>query len=151
MRLVPLQQFICDTCGELIASPANGWLEWRKDADGTLTGFRIVHHATASPRQPPADCYYPEKIKAGDMHLDSYLGPDGLVRLTAFLVPPPAERVDIEGLVEVIRRLHIPQYEEARAYWRQATDDGFFDGANEHFPYIQSTLETLLDEYRSPE
>jgi hypothetical protein len=57
MALRPLRQFICDACGEIIASPKAGWLEWRANADGHLEGFHIVHHMAASPRQPAADCY----------------------------------------------------------------------------------------------
>lgn len=31
MELQPLKQWICDTCGEIIEAPHDGWLEWVTD------------------------------------------------------------------------------------------------------------------------
>lgn len=51
--LIPLKQFICDECGEIINSPGEGYVEWEEgiDQDGQFfaKGFRIVHHLPKSP------------------------------------------------------------------------------------------------------
>jgi len=46
MKLIPLQQWICDSCGGLIETPRDGWFEWYAGInDHVATGFRIVHHS----------------------------------------------------------------------------------------------------------
>ena len=58
IRLKPLQQWLCDECGEVIEEPAHGYLEWLQDDSHKAYGFRIVHHAPRSPRRPSGgDCY----------------------------------------------------------------------------------------------
>jgi hypothetical protein len=52
--LEPLGQWYCDECGEVIASPQAGCVEWEVDNEGRGWGFRILHHCTASPR--PRGC-----------------------------------------------------------------------------------------------
>ena len=51
--LKPLEQFICDECGQVINSPKEGYVERESgtDANGKMfaRGFRIVHAAYASP------------------------------------------------------------------------------------------------------
>jgi hypothetical protein len=148
MKLEPLQQFTCDECGELIKSPKDGWLEWliSTSSDGRkLHGFRIVHHAPASPRkQHNGHCQYPSHFLIGDMHLEHFLGPDGLANLLSMFERPFEDQ---QEFVEIIRRLHIPYYEEARLYWQIAKDDGFFDEANEYWPYLQDNLKTVIEKY----
>ena len=36
MRLRPLEQFICDECGELIEKLEDGWLEWIDDCKNPI-------------------------------------------------------------------------------------------------------------------
>lgn len=147
MRLKPLQQFICDKCGNLIKSPKEGWLEWIVSAspDNTLHGFRIVHTAAASPRSRQSGyCQYPPHFIVGDMYLDHFLGPDGLAKLLSMF---DRSFEDQQEFIEIIRRLHIPYYEEARIYWHVAEDAGYFDGANEYYPYLQDSLKTLIERY----
>ena len=57
IRLKPLEQWVCDECGEVIEEASHGYLEWVVDADTRAHGFRIVHQAHHSPRQPGSDCY----------------------------------------------------------------------------------------------
>jgi hypothetical protein len=48
-KLIPLQQWYCDTCDELIGKPEEGWLEWMVDEERQGYGYRICHHFLASP------------------------------------------------------------------------------------------------------
>ena len=51
MKLKPLKQWICDSCGELIKKPEDGWWEYLSDTNTYLvSGFRIVHYG--------GPCYY---------------------------------------------------------------------------------------------
>lgn len=89
------------------------------------------------------------------MHLHEYVGANGLAKLLSFL---DIGQIDPDGmrgsrvhstreLAEIIRRLMLPHYEEARLYWSAAEADGVFDGANESSPYIQGTLEGIIRDY----
>jgi hypothetical protein len=53
MKLKTLQQWICDTCGEIIADPSQGYVEWLTGEDRLAHGYRIVHHAPYSPIRKP--------------------------------------------------------------------------------------------------
>ena len=141
MKLTPVKQWICDECNEIIKKPEDGWLEW-EDSQGKKGNFRIVHHKTASPKAPHGDCYMKNK-PVGDMHLHQFCGDDGLSALLTMFsdVEKPDE------LVDIIRRLHTPSYEEAKLYWSDAQDGGYFDSANEVSPYLQKSLEGLIKRY----
>jgi hypothetical protein len=50
MKLVPLKQWICDTCGEVIERPNEGYVQFvDSNNDGNYDDFVIVHHAAYSP------------------------------------------------------------------------------------------------------
>ena len=49
--------------------------------------------------------------------------------------------------MELVRRLTIPHYEEARLYWDKAKQNGFFEGANEIWVYLPNNLRDLIQEY----
>jgi len=154
--LKPLQQFICDTCEEIIESPKDGYLEW-VHADGKAHSFHIVHHASRSPRKPGGDCYNHTAAQGrADVALVDFVGTAGLPRLLSFLDmgalhDPDRVRLmrikDVREFVELMRRLSLPFYEEARLYWQRAVDDRFFDGVNEVWPYRSDHLQQLIKDY----
>ena len=147
MKLIPLQQFKCDVCGQIIARPEVGWVEWLAGPTrGTKAhGFRLVHNSNR--------CQYPSSGRVHDMHLTRLLGPDGLVTLLLLVAPGgrSGNREDgvdhLEEWCELVRRLQAPYYEEARQYWADAETDGFFAGMDEVTQYSQATLHTLLTLY----
>ena len=144
--MAPLEQWTCDVCGELIRAPREGMLQWLSGAGELARGFRIVHNAGFSPRGPRNDCYYESKTQQfADMHLADMLGAKGLVDVLSFLDPGPfhvpeyrGPRVaDLREFAEIMRRLFVPYYEEARQYWDRARADDFFaDDPNELWPYL---------------
>ena len=141
MKLRPLEQFICDECGELIEKLEDGWLEWIDDYKNPIHGFRIVHASGTSPRRKSGkNCYYPESIGLCDGHLSHFSTIDGLAILLSFFeknLGTPKE------LAEIIRRLHIPHYEEARRYLERASSDGFIDNIDSS----QADLKRVIEEY----
>ena len=147
MRLLPLQQFKCDACGQIIARPDVGWVEWLAGSTrGTKAhGFRIVHNSNR--------CQYPTSGRVHDMHLTHLLGPDGLAILLTLVAPGgrTGNREDgvesLEEWSELVRRLHVPYFEEARQYWSDAEADGFFAGPGKLVPYSQEVLRDILMQY----
>jgi hypothetical protein len=147
MRLLPLRQWKCDACGQVIDRPEVGWVEWLGGTTrGTKAhGFRIVHNSNR--------CQYPSSARVHDMHLTHLLGPDGLDRLLTLLTPGwhtgsrevGVTRLDEWG--ELVRRLHIPYYEEARQYWPDAEADDFLADPEHRATADEATLRAVLDQY----
>ncbi|PTK09479.1 hypothetical protein [Staphylococcus saprophyticus] len=144
--LVPLKQWYCDHCGEVINDPNDGWLEWHHESGeiGNYEGYRIVHHDKKC--MYDASRLFRENKSLSDMHLTSYIGPDGLVSLLSMIEFNDVK--DNSELIEIIRRLHIPYYEEARKYHHVANEEGFFDGANELMAYRQNTSKYIINNFK---
>ena len=153
--LVPLQQWICDTCGCIIEAPNHGFIEWKKTEDGQKYGFRIVHNAKYSPyKDSGGSCFYSSKERGGDLYLERVVGPDGLVTLTSWIdvgewheddYRGPSVR-DLREWVKVFRRVQLPYYEEARQYTdelRDASDTGLHEIAF----YLHDQLKEIIDEH----
>ncbi len=149
MRMLPLKQWKCDACGRVIEDPEVGWVEWVGGSTrGTKAhGFRIVHNSSR--------CQYPSSSRVHDIHLTHLLGPDGLDRLLAMLTPGWHTGSREEGVThldewaEVVRRLQIPYYEEARQHWSNAEADGFITVSEQRATVDQATLLAILSRYGS--
>lgn len=92
MRLKPLQQWFCDTCGEVIEEAAHGWFEWLRDEDDKAYAFRICHHASHSPvrsaggNEPRGpSCYKYDRMRRADLPLEDMIGSKGMARMLAML------------------------------------------------------------------
>jgi hypothetical protein len=132
--LKPLKQWICDTCGEVIQQPDHGWLDWLVAEAGegySFSGFRIIHHRPRSPR--PAGCYqYERRIGLQGIHLDwvysAEVGKGWIIHLVEYASNPKES-------AELLRRLTIPYYEEARQNWTLAVAGGMLEnGAGDYHP-----------------
>jgi hypothetical protein len=90
-----------------------------------------------------------------DLPLNSVTGPSGLARLLSFFDVGPYHDPDYSGprvadireFTEIIRRLMLPYYEEARMYWERAIADGFFGSPNEVYLYVPNTCQSLVEKY----
>ena len=152
----PLKQFVCDTCGQIIESPEEGWVEWVCEIDGrNARAFRICHHVAISPRCSPEGCYlHGREAGRSDMHLDSFLE-NPMIELLRLLDVGPHHDPDFTGprvanvreWTEFARRLSLPYYEQARLYWAIARVDGYFAGANEKYIYDSGFLKGLIGRY----
>lgn len=153
--LKPLSQFVCDTCRQLIEKPEDGWFEWLEGDDGKAHSFRIVHNGPSSPRKERGCNYRHDTADLMDGDLTDFIGPN-VAALYRFLDAGPyhdpkakylsAVR-DLREYTEILRRLTLPYYEEARLSWSAAKNDGYFDGANEVWLYMPDTLKTLINRY----
>jgi hypothetical protein len=146
MKLVPLKQWICDTCGEIIEKADDGWFEWYSDEKTSLeTGFRIVHHRDS--------CMYNDRVlvmqnrSPSDLNLVNLIGGAGLGYFLFSMELSEAKNenklADIKEYIEIIRRLHLPYWEEARLYWDMALTDGSHDGCD----FSEDILRSIINEY----
>jgi hypothetical protein len=90
-----------------------------------------------------------------DVNLSDFLGEIGIINLLCMIDPGPYHsRVfkgpsikDFREFVEIARRLTIPYYEEARQWWIEATNDGYFSGSNEIYIYLPKSLKQMIEHY----
>jgi|HubBroStandDraft_1064217.scaffolds.fasta_scaffold09432_7 hypothetical protein len=160
VKLVPLEQWFCDTCQNVIKSAKEGWIEWRTDKDGNASDFRICHQMMYSPlREKRGDegCYQYGKVSKGDMHLNTFVGVRGMVEMLAWIdvgraldpkgTAPTLRIGDIRNWADTFRRLQIPHYEEARRYFPKAYQDGEFADENEIGPFLKDRLIGIIHKY----
>lgn len=161
--LRPLEQFICDECGDIINTPKEGYVEWESERlpDGReyCHGFRIVHAYFASPKKDRhgEGCYrYGNSEHRLDIDLDFFLRnvhQEMFSMLDLGIYHDPENHrgssiQDYREFVDFYKRLTIPYYEEARMYITQALQDGFIGGdENELYLYTPELLERIVRQY----
>lgn len=147
--------WICDSCGQAIAAVEDGWVEWlSRPRPGREYGrqdhsLRLVHQRHASPRggtefgccHDEAWWYQQDKSLVSDLPLSSFLGPDGLMILLEFLSD---KRFESDDIIEMIKRLHIPAYEQARTSFEAAILDGAFEPNTKPGFYHQDNILATL-------
>jgi hypothetical protein len=148
----PLRSWICDTCSEPITDPTRALVVWRSDADSyTYSDFLIVHKTfrdRANPRycDPEAEAGYTMSLD-----LDRILGVNGLTMLLSWLSYGPLKggggsRIapsDLDAFVDLVRRVQVPNYEQARPRFRDEHTRHYLDDANEYYPYLPEVLERV--------
>ena len=140
----PLSIWYCDHCGKPISEARTGYIIWRSDGKKSHD-FRIIHQNICD-----------NKSFGASMHLSHFLGVDGMTRLLAFfsagkLRADNAKDInrsaidETDNFVDLIRRLQIPYYEEARRYFgcSEVWDD-FYD-AGEDTPYTPESLKRIIE------
>lgn len=131
----------CDVCGEWI-SPAQGYVLWNLDVKHARHGFQIVH-------QKKCD----KKNAIASAALGDFLGPDGFARCTALMTVGPIMRnqspdsefrqriADSDEFADFMRRLYVPNYEEARPMFNDPAVLDEMHGSSESRPYFQDQLQ----------
>lgn len=148
MELDKTKFWICDNCGKKIDNIENGWIEWleAKDKNGNYKswGIRIVHRVDCIYNQDLV--YKQHKAIVSDVDLKSFSGSDGLMDLLVQISDNNFN--DNEEVLEIIKRIHIPGYEEARLYFDEAIGDGIFEPNTKPSYYSQSDIKAVLDYIR---
>ena len=76
-----------------------------------------------------------------DGSLTDFCGPDGLMQLLELLA---TEEVEKGELIEIIKRIHMPNYEHTRLHFNQVIRDGVFEPNVSDGYYWQSDMEAVL-------
>lgn len=151
--LTPLTQFICDSCGQVIESPNDGWVEWVgsfEDNKSVDKNFRICHHKIQCQKL----ARHPH---CSDLPLRDVIGNNVHAFIFTHLdVGPYHDKesrgpsiVDFRQYTDFMRRLTLPYYEEARQWWNEAMKDGYFGDANEIYIYLPDNLQRMIQHYSS--
>lgn len=146
----PLRAWTCDTCGEPITDPERALVIWQTSDDHRhYHSFRIVHKSIDGRRCDPG-------ARSGfmmNLDLNYFLGPEGLALLLSWLSAGPLKgggecRVAAEGMdayTDLVRRLQLPHYEEARPKFGDEHTRHWLDDANEVYPYLPDVLERVAN------
>lgn len=122
----PLRAWICDTCGDLITDPTKGLVTWRKASNNTDYDFKIVHKSIRSDPEPYNCDPGAETGYIYHLDIEKLLGVDGLTLLLSWISVGPLKggggtittSKDLDSYVDLVRRVQIPYYEEARHSFR---------------------------------
>ena len=146
--LKTLETWICDTCGGIIKSAADGYVVWKTTEEQKAHGFRVIHQKRCEPKGD----------YGSSAALSDFLGIDGAARLLSFLTFGPLKQypgkpdfcraLDLGEFVDLFRRLQAPFYETARkAFQSEAVREDFSD-SNEYVPYTLDCLKALSESLR---
>ena len=144
----------CDRCGENIKTAGDGWLQWisipRESSGDKMRDLTLVHHLPASPRKNRHEygCQFDSQAefrKDGGTDLGFSLneccGSDGLTRLLSLLEEEDSSRADV---LEIIKRVHTPGYEQARQNVGEAIAEGIIEPNLPQGFYLQSDIREVL-------
>jgi hypothetical protein len=147
----PTTKWFCDECGGEILKPEDGWVEWQtwNKERRSSSGLRLVHHLTASPKKDDGDgCYYRRDAlykqtgaSVSDMHMQKFLGPDGLMLLLSM----SEDGMPARETAAMVMRLHLPGYEAARGHFGKAVADGVIEPNLPKGFYWQYEIAKVLD------
>ncbi|MCM3063200.1 hypothetical protein MH109_04335 [Bacillus altitudinis] len=139
LQLKKKEQWYCDFCGEIIESDKEGMFQWDSDLDLKAINFRIVHHKTVKQCHPKNN-----ERHLSDGHLHWYTGSEGLSDLLTF---KHKYKLDLLEFDEIIRRLHVDYYEEARKYFAISRNNGDEHDVYEIGDYSQAALKSIIRKY----
>lgn len=141
----PLSIWYCDSCGEKISLPGEGYVLWKSRND-RFHAFRVVH-------QDKCD----DGSDEHSLPLAELLGPSGLTRLISWLSAGPILSGSVSGqpivanfdeYADLLRRLHVPYYEQARQLFQSDDVQGAYADANEVLPYLPAQLQEIIRQPR---
>ena len=140
--LQPLTKWRCDVCGELIEDVNKGYVTWHGPSEsGAPYGFKVIHQGKCDDNKA--------NLSAA---LRDFVGVDGLAKLLAILSIGPLKTAqgqsprvvgDLDELVDFMRRVQTPYYEEARQRFSEEEVMQAFCDSNEVAPYLQSRLKGI--------
>jgi hypothetical protein len=125
MAIKPLAKWQCDNCQQPVTGET-GFLEWIEEEDLSkplARRFYIVHNKIGC-------LHHSEHVGRRDNHLHYYLGTDGLQKLLEIAGNAARGKravSDMIEFVEIIRRLQVPYFEQARLHFKQYASDQALD------------------------
>ncbi len=141
-RRGPLMGWRCASCGELITSIEAGRVEWLTTDDKRgitrATGLRLVHSLC---RYDDRREFRKTRSLVEGLSLERFVGPDGLMLLLSLIAEGEMPRAD---LIELVKRLHIPGYEQTRELFSEAIHGGAVAPLIGEGFYLQSEIRELL-------
>ena len=145
-----MKNWICDTCGGNIETPDDGWVQWITLGSSKLgRDLQLVHKFDTSKGGRKDLCmfnqtaeYAKDKGIIADNSLSEFIGPDGLIRMMVFISHSELPTLEV---LEMMKRLHIPGYEQARKHFKAAINAGIFEPNMPENFYSQSDINATIE------
>ena len=144
--LKPLEQWICDRCGEIIKKPEDGYVVWKTDDSMREHSFHIIHQSI---------CDNDPSFHAS-LALTDFLGERGRQWLLSTLSVGVVKKnlgqsssplpVNMDEFVDFFRRVQTPYYEEARLKFNDRNVLEWFSDGNELTPYTKDALIRIINQ-----
>jgi hypothetical protein len=144
----------CSSCGKLITSVEDGWVEWLVDGEddkgaSTIGGLRLVHSDhSAGASGVPGGCRYHSRQEFArhrsiveGLPLARFVGFDGLMLLFSFI---SSGEMPLEDVLELAKRVQIPGYEQSRDLLQKLFAQGLASASIGEGFYLQSEIQTVL-------
>lgn len=145
----------CGSCGKLITSVEDGWVEWLVDGEddkggaSTISGVRLVHHdQSAGVPGVRGGCRYhasqefaKHRSIVEGLPLARFVGFDGLMLLLSFI---SSGEMPLEDVLELAKRVQIPGYEQSRDLLQNLFAQGLFSASIGEGFYLQSEIQATL-------
>lgn len=141
----PLTKWICDLCGKQIIDTLSGVVAWRTNPQLQYHAFKILHKG-ACLAGSGSDQF---------RELGAFPGIDGLSYVLGWLSQGPIARnqgrdmycnvADLDEYADLLRRLYIPHYEQARPYFNDQRVLQYHAQSDEYSPYTVEQFMRLLD------
>ena len=141
-------KWYCDSCGGGITDPNMSLMTWRENDDRRGYDYRLVHKNSGDGTCDPGS----KRGYGSSLEVSNVLGPDGLSELLSHLSLGPlitstgeslCRVADMDGYVDIIRRLETPYYEEARRHYGCEAVQQYYVGANETLPYTPKSSQHI--------
>jgi len=147
--LKPLEQWVCDVCGEVIEKPEDGYVVWNDDSEYRYFDFTVIHQGRCDNDKLP-----------NSLPVKDFLGEFGLTVLMSKLSLGPVinrnretsglGRVkDVDQFVDFFRRMQVPYYEEARRYFGDPDFLEDYHDVNEVALYQPHVLRRIVERFGS--
>ncbi len=141
----PLTAWKCDACLESITDVKDGHVVWRVEREPYRSyDFKIIHRGRCDPGQAFVNSYA----------LEVFLGPEGLTMLLSWvanagIMRPERQSIrevdNLEEWADLVRRVQVPWYEEARDRLRDSDIQEWLSDGNEYYPYLPEVLEKIAN------
>ncbi|SMF95690.1 hypothetical protein SAMN02949497_3064 [Methylomagnum ishizawai] len=141
--LKPLEQWICDVCGDVIESPEQGYVIWRSDEQYSDFSFKVIHQKKCDISEFPSSAAVEDFLgEAGLNYLLSFLS---IGRIKILLGQHSGGSIkDMHEFVDFFRRMQTPYYEEARTKFSNHDLLEWFSDSNEVYPYQTEVLKKII-------
>ena len=143
LRLRNSMGWRCATCGQLILSVSNGWVEWLASEDDggaeILNGLRLVHRESC--RYDPRSVFQNSRSVVEGLSLERFIGADGLILLLSLLAEGELPTAEV---IELAKRVQIPGYELARNLVGQGNLSQILPPLLGRGCYLQSEIAELI-------
>lgn len=145
--------WICDNCGQVIHKLGDGRIEWitfDRPRDGLQgRGIRLVHK---QPAGPLTDCggrsSADRRAALGNdgsldgLSLQEFTPPNGLMTLIGIIIDRESP---VDEVLEIMKRLYVPGYEEARPYFAEALKEEVTYASMPPGCYRQTQIQEVIE------